>query len=125
LITHGISHRTSFILREGMIMTRKRILLAFVLSIFVTSFIVPPSLMAAVTGRFVSVVGDVKQISAGLIITPMVNSPISQGDIISTGAKSEASLLFNDESTIKIAENSKFEVRWPEFFGQEAGNYKW
>ncbi len=92
-------------------MKGKRILLGIIFSIVLSQFVIASSVMAAVAGRFLNVVGEVKQLRAGLIITPMAGSPIIEGDIITTGAKAEAALFFNDESTIKIAENSKFEVR--------------
>lgn len=79
--------------------------------------VIPSTILAAAVGQFTSVVGDVTQTSAGVVIKPEVKSPIQSKDLIVTGGRSAASMIFDDESTIGLAPNSNFEVK--EFYVQD------
>ncbi|MBU4121201.1 MAG: FecR domain-containing protein [Proteobacteria bacterium] len=77
----------------------------------VFQMIVPSSILAAAVGQFTAVTGAVSQTSEGMIIKPQVKSPIQLKDLIVTGDLSSAAMLFEDESTITLAQKSKFEVK--------------
>src|SRR3990172_8242848 len=97
-------------------MINKKIKLLFV-TLMVFQLVVPTTILAAAVGQFTSIVGDVAQERAGLIIKPVVESPIELKDMIITGDESSASMIFSDESTISLASDSKFEVK--EFYLQD------
>lgn len=98
-------------------MNDKKIKLLFVL-LLVFQLVVPAEILAAAVGQFTSIIGDVAQERAGLIIKPVVESPIELKDMIITGDRSAASMIFSDESTINLASDSKFEVK--EFYIQDS-----
>lgn len=83
----------------------------FVAFFLVLQMLMPYSVYAAAVGRFTSVVGNVIQTRAGKAIKPVVNSPIDEKDIIATGDKSSATMVFVDDSTIALSQNSKMEVK--------------
>jgi hypothetical protein len=97
-----------------MIRTRLK---AFLVALLVIQLVIPSTILAAAVGQFTSVVGDVTQTSAGVVIKPEVKSPIQSKDLIVTGGRSTASMIFDDESTIGLAPNSNFEVK--EFYVQD------
>ena len=83
----------------------------FVAFVLVLQMLIPYPVYAAAVGRFTSVVGNVIQTRAGKAIKPVVNSPIDAKDIIATGDKSSATMVFVDDSTIALSQNSKMEVK--------------
>jgi hypothetical protein len=83
----------------------------FVVFVLVLQMLMPYPVYAAAVGRFTSVVGNVIQTRAGKAIKPVVNSPIDAKDIIATGDKSSATMVFVDDSTIALSQNSKMEVK--------------
>lgn len=97
-----------------MIRTRLKVILV---ALLVIQLVIPSTILAAAIGRFTSVVGDVTQTSAGVVIKPEVKSPIQLKDLIVTGGGATASMIFDDESTIGLAPNSNFEVK--EFYVKE------
>ena len=90
-------------------MIPKRLKVIFVALLI--QLLIPSLILAAAVGQFTSVVGDVTQTRAGAVIKPEVKSPIQTQDLIVTGDRSVASMTFDDESTIGLAANSKFEVK--------------
>ena len=88
-----------------------------IVALLVIQLVIPSTILAAAVGQFTSVVGDVTQTSAGVVIKPEVKSPIQLKDLIVTGGRSTASMIFDDESTIGLAPNSNFEVK--EFYIQD------
>jgi hypothetical protein len=88
-----------------------RKLKVILVALLVIQLVVPYPILAAAVGQFVSVVGDVKQTRAGAVIKPQVKSPIQLQDVIVTGERSSASMIFDDESTITLAPNSTFEIK--------------
>lgn len=91
-------------------MIPKRLKVIFV-ALLLVQLVIPSLILAAAVGQFASVVGDVTQTSAGVVIKPEAKSPIQVQDLIVTGDRSSASMIFDDESTIGLAANSKFEVK--------------
>ena len=83
----------------------------FVAFVLVLQMLIPYPVYAAAVGRFTSVVDNVIQTRAGKAIKPVVNSPIDAKDIIATGDKSSATMVFVDDSTIALSQNSKMEVK--------------
>ncbi|MEN6638161.1 MAG: FecR domain-containing protein [Smithella sp.] len=83
----------------------------FVAFVLVLQMLMPYPVYAAAVGRFTSVVGNVIQTRAGKAIKPVVNSPIDAKDIIATGNKSSATMVFVDDSTIALSQNSRMEVK--------------
>lgn len=83
----------------------------FVAFVLVLQMLMPYPVYAAAVGRFTSVVGNVLQTRAGKAIKPVVNSPIDAKDIIATGNKSSATMVFVDDSTIALSQNSRMEVK--------------
>jgi hypothetical protein len=73
--------------------------------------IVPAPILAAAVGQFTSVVGDVTVTRAGVVSKPVVKSPVQEKDWIVTGPRASAKLVFDDDSTISLEQNSRFEVR--------------
>jgi hypothetical protein len=88
-----------------------RRLKVILVALLVIQLVIPSPILAAAVGQFVSVVGDVTQTRAGVAIKPQVKSPIQLQDLIITGDRSSTSMIFDDESTITLAPNSKFEVK--------------
>jgi hypothetical protein len=91
-------------------MIPKRLKVIFV-ALLLVQLVIPSLILAAAVGQFASVVGDVTQTSAGVVIKPEVKSPVQVQDLIVTGDRSSASMIFDDESTIGLTANSKFEVK--------------
>lgn len=83
-------------------------IIAFVL---ILQMITPYPVYAAAVGKFTSVVGNVIQTRAGKTLKPVVNSTIETKDIIVTGDKSSAAMVFSDDSTITIFQNSNMAVK--------------
>ncbi len=73
--------------------------------------VVPAPLLAAAVGQFTSVMGDVTVSRAGVRIKPAVKMPVHTKDLIVTGDRSTVTLLLEDDSTISLSSNSRFEVR--------------
>jgi hypothetical protein len=88
-----------------------RRLKVILVALLVIQLVIPSPILAAAVGQFVSAVGDVTQTRAGVVSKPQVKSPIQLQDVIVTGDRSSASMIFDDESTISLAPNSKFEVK--------------
>jgi len=89
-------------------MTRRvKCIIAVVLAF---QLLVPVPIWAAAVGQFISVAGEVTQTTAGVVVRPVEKSPIQAKDLIVTGERSAASLVFDDESTISLSENAKLEV---------------
>jgi len=83
----------------------------FLSFLLVLQLILPYSTFAAAVGEFTSVVGDVTQTSAKEVITPVVKSPIEMKDLIATARTSSATMVFSDDSTITLSENTKLEIK--------------
>ena len=91
-------------------MIPRRLKVIFV-ALLLVQLVIPSLILAAAVGQFTSVVGDVTQASAGVVIKPEMKSPVQVQDLIVTGDQSVASMIFDDESTIGLSANSKFEVK--------------
>ena len=83
----------------------------FLSFLLVLQLIIPYSTFAAAVGEFTSVVGDVTQTRAKEVITPVVKSPIEMKDLIATARTSSATMVFSDDSTITLSENTKLEIK--------------
>jgi hypothetical protein len=83
----------------------------FLCFLLVLQLIIPYTTFAAAVGRFTSVVGDVKQTRAKRVIKPVAKSPIQMKDLIATALTSSATMVFSDDSTIKLSENTKLEIK--------------
>ena len=77
----------------------------------ILQLLIPYSVFAAAAGKFTSVVGKVTLTRAGVALKPVVNSQVQVKDLIVTGDKSSATLLFSDDSTIRLQQNSKMEIK--------------
>ncbi len=83
----------------------------FLCFLLVLQLIIPYSTFAAAVGRFTSVVGDVTQTRVKRVIKPVAKSPIQMKDLITTALTSSATMVFSDDSTIKLSENTKLEIK--------------
>jgi len=83
----------------------------FLSFLMVLQLTVPYSTFAAAVGEFTSVVGDVTQTRAKELITPVVKSPVEMKDLIATARTSSATMVFSDDSTITLSENTKLEIK--------------
>ncbi len=83
----------------------------FLCFLLVLQLIIPYSTFAAAVGRFTSVVGDVTQTRVKRVIKPVARSPIQMKDLIATALTSSATMVFSDDSTIKLSENTKLEIK--------------
>jgi hypothetical protein len=83
----------------------------FLSLLLVLQLIIPYTTFAAAVGEFSSVVGNVTQTRAKEVITPIVKSPIQMKDLIATALTSSATIVFSDDSTIKLSENTKLEIK--------------
>jgi hypothetical protein len=83
----------------------------FLSFLLILQLIIPYSTFAAAVGEFTSVVGSVTQTRAKELITPVVKSPIEMKDLIATAHTSSATMVFSDDSTITLAENTKLEIK--------------
>jgi hypothetical protein len=84
---------------------------SFLSLLLVLQLIIPYSTFAAAVGEFTSVVGDVMQTRATEVIRPVAKSPIEMEDLIATDRASSTSMVFSDDSTIMLAENTKLEIK--------------
>lgn len=89
----------------------------FITCLVIFQLFVPTPLLAAAVGHFTAVAGDVVLQRDGVRIRPVINSPIEVKDVIVTEKDSSTAMLFNDESTVILSPNSRFEVK--EFTVQE------
>jgi hypothetical protein len=83
----------------------------FLSFMLVLQLIIPYSTFAAAVGEFTSVVGEVTQTRAKEVITPVAKSPIELKDLIVTDRNSSTSMVFSDDSTIMLSENTKLEIK--------------
>lgn len=83
----------------------------FLSFLLILQLIIPYSTFAAAVGEFSSVVGNVTQTRAKEVITPVVKSPIEIKDLIATALTSSATMVFSDDSTIRLSENTRLEIR--------------
>ena len=83
----------------------------FLSFLLVLQLIIPYSTFAAAVGEFTSVVGEVTQTRAKEVITPVAKSPIELKDLIATDRNSSTSMVFSDDSTIMLSENTKLEIK--------------
>jgi hypothetical protein len=83
----------------------------FLSFLLVLQLIIPYSTFAAAVGEFTSVVGEVTQTRAKEVITPVAKSPIELKDLIVTDRNSSTSMVFSDDSTIMLSENTKLEIK--------------
>jgi len=83
----------------------------FLSFLLVLQLIIPYSSFAAAVGEFSSVVGDVTQTRAKEVLLPVVKSPVEMKDLIATARTSSATMVFSDDSTITLSENSKLEIK--------------
>ena len=77
----------------------------------ILQLLIPYSVFAAAAGKFTSVVGKVTQTRAGVALKPVVNSQVQVKDLIVTGDKSSATMVFSDDSSIRLQQNSKLEIK--------------
>ena len=84
---------------------------SFLSLLLVLQLTIPYSTFAAAVGEFTSVVGDVTQTRAKELITPVVKSPVEMKDLIATARTSSATMVFSDDSTITLSENTKLEIK--------------
>ncbi len=70
----------------------------------------PSSLFAAAIGEFSSVIGTVTQTRGKQVIKPVETSPIQVKDIVITKKNATAEMAFFDDSTIRLAQNSKLQI---------------
>lgn len=82
----------------------------FIAFLLIIQFIYPSWVFSAAPGHFTSVRGDVKLTRAGKTTFAYAKMPVEAKDVIQTGAGAEAKLLFQDESTITIAQNTQFRI---------------
>jgi hypothetical protein len=83
----------------------------FFVFLLVFQLIIPYSAFAAAVGEFSAVSGDVTMTRSGKAYTPAVRTQLELKDLIVTGDNSGATMVFSDESTIKLSQNSKLEIR--------------
>jgi hypothetical protein len=83
----------------------------FLSFLLVLQLIIPYNTFAAAIGEFSSVVGEVTQTRVKEIIRPVAKSPIELKDIIITDQASSAMMVFSDDSTIKLEQNTKLEIK--------------
>jgi len=95
--------------------TGKVLLVVFLIA----QFVIPSSLLAAAVGKFTKVAGDVKQTSGGVVLKPLAGAALNVTDAIVTGENSSATVVFEDESTVIVRENSTFEVKEFQMQGSE------
>jgi hypothetical protein len=79
--------------------------------LLVLQLIIPYPTFAAAIGEFTSVVGGVTQTRVKEVIRPVAKSPIQLKDIIVTDQASSAMMVFSDDSTIKLEQNTKLEIK--------------
>ena len=84
---------------------------SFLSFLLVLQLIIPYSTFAAAVGEFTSIVGNVTQTRAKEVITPVAKSPIEMKDLIVTARTSSATMVFSDDSTIKLEQNTKLEIK--------------
>jgi hypothetical protein len=83
----------------------------FLAVLLALQLLLPYSVFAAAVGKFTSVIGKVTMTRASVAYTPAVNTQVQVKDFIITGDKSSATLLFSDDSTIRLQPNSKLEIK--------------
>jgi hypothetical protein len=83
----------------------------FLSFLLILQLVIPYSLLAAPVGEFTSVVGNVTQTRVNEVITPVAASPIEMKDIIATARTSSATMVFSDDSTVTLSENTKLEIK--------------
>ena len=83
----------------------------FLSFLLVLQLIIPYSTFAAAVGEFTWVIGNVKQTREKKVIRPVVKSPIELKDLIITEGASSATMVFSDDSTIRLSENTKLEIK--------------
>ncbi len=96
-------------LRGGVLMSK--LIRGFLSFLLVLQLVIPYSTFAAAVGEFTSVVGSVTQTRATEVIKPVAKSPIEIKDLIATATTSSATMVFSDESTITLAENTELEIK--------------
>ena len=84
---------------------------SFLSFLLVLQLIIPYSTFAAAVGEFTSVVGNVTQTRAKEVIRPVAKSTIELKDLIVTARTSSATMVFSDDSTITLSENTKLEIK--------------
>ena len=77
----------------------------------ILQLVIPYTVFAAAVGKFTSVIGKVTLTRAGVPLTPVVNSQVQLKDLIVTGDKSSATMVFSDDSSIRLQQNSKLEIK--------------
>jgi hypothetical protein len=83
----------------------------FLSFLLVLQLIIPYPTFAAAIGEFTSVVGEVTQTRVKEVIRPVAKSPIEMKDLIVTDQASSAMMVLSDDSTIKLEQNSKLEIK--------------
>ncbi|MBN1381632.1 MAG: FecR domain-containing protein [Deltaproteobacteria bacterium] len=84
---------------------------SFFALLLVLQLVIPYSTFAAAIGQFSEVVGDVTQTRSGKTYRAVVQSPVEVNDLVVTGDKSSATMVFSDESIIKLEANSKLVIK--------------
>lgn len=84
---------------------------SFFALLLVLQLVIPYPAFAAMIGQFFQVSGNVTQTREGRTYRAVVRSPVEVNDVIMTGDNSTASIVFADESTIKIEANSRLVVK--------------
>jgi len=80
--------------------------------LLILQLIIPyPVFAAAEVGKFTAVDGKVTLTRANVTYRVVLNSQVQPKDLIVTGEKASATMIFPDESTITLQENSKMEIK--------------
>ncbi len=81
-----------------------------VIILFVLQLVFPITIFAETLGKFTIVKGNVSLERKGEIFSPGVEAPVLHKDLITTGERSRAKLLFIDDSLLAIGQNSSLEI---------------
>ncbi len=83
----------------------------FLFYFVVLQLIIPYPTLAAAIGEFTSVFGNVTQARTKEVIRPVTKSSIELKDVITTDRASATAMVFSDDSTIMLSENTKLEIK--------------
>jgi hypothetical protein len=83
----------------------------FLVLLLVLQLVIPYSAFAAAIGQFSAVTGNVTQTREKMTYRGAVKAPLEVKDIIVTSDNSSATMIFSDESTIKLESNSTLVIK--------------
>jgi len=81
-----------------------------VIILFILQLVFPIPIFADALGKFTLVKGNVSLERKGEILSPAVEAPVLNKDLITTGERSRTKLLLNDDSLLAIGQNSSLEI---------------